>query len=91
YNKNCASGTCNPLTCNPKGKIESCPHTTGAAVDIVCKGKSSRDSCQAIVKEIMLNAGFCQLTKEAWHFEYPLSSYNGGPLRGFSSKCTIVK
>ncbi len=81
YDKNCSNGNCNPPTCNPMNNINRCPHTTGAAVDVTCKGKSSTDECQTKLEAILLQVGFCRLTSEAWHFEYPK----------FSSKCTITR
>lgn len=81
YKKNCSNGNCNPPTCNPNGNINRCPHTTGAAVDVTCKGVSSSNPCQTKLEAILLQVGFCRLTSEAWHFEYPK----------FSSKCTITR
>lgn len=83
YAKHCTTGKCIPDTCNPGNDpaIANCPHTTGSALDVVCQGKSSSNPCQAQLQKIMLEAGFCRLTSEAWHFEYPKRS----------RKCTIVK
>lgn len=81
YEKNCSSGNCNPPTCNPMNNINRCPHTTGAAIDVTCKGVSSSNPCQTKLEAILLQVGFCRLTSEAWHFEYP----------HFSSKCTITR
>ncbi len=64
----------NPGCMPTKDNQCNCPHMLGAGVDVVCKSKSVSDPCQAKVKKAMLDAGFCQLSKEAWHFEYPKMS-----------------
>ena len=60
--------------CEPKPGKCNCPHMTGQGVDVVCKDKSSKDPCQDYIKEVMLAAGFCNLSSEAWHFELPKAS-----------------
>jgi len=57
--------------CKPESNKCNCPHMLGRGVDVVCRGKTASDPCQQNVREAMLAAGFCQLKKEAWHFEYP--------------------
>lgn len=81
YEENCKNGKCLVSTCKPKPDKANCPHTTGQAVDVVCKGKSSSDSCQDELTNIMKQVGFCQLIgnpnpekREKWHFEYPGSN-----------------
>ncbi len=58
-------------SCEPRPNECNCPHMLGVGVDVVCKGKNANDPCQEKIKKAMLEAGFCQLSKEAWHFEYP--------------------
>jgi hypothetical protein len=89
YEENCKNGKCLVSTCEPHPDKANCPHTTGQAVDVVCKGKSSSDPCQDVLTGIMKQAGFCQLMgnpivskREKWHFEYPGSS----PLSKFCIK-----
>lgn len=80
YQKNCGTLPCLRPTCKPLRKngqpIANCPHTSLKAADLTCAGKSSRDPCQEKIKERLIQAGFCQLSSEAWHFEYPKLSPN---------------
>lgn len=89
YAKNCKNGKCSPPTCNPNSGINSCPHTSGAAVDVVCEGKSSNHDCQNTLQACFLDNGWCRLQSEKWHFEYPLMKKDG-KIRGFSSTCSVV-
>ncbi len=76
------------LACNPANGINGCPHTSGAAIDVGCF--SGYPCTQQMVQECFLQAGFCRLQSETWHFEYPLRSTGGGNLVGFSSDCSII-
>jgi hypothetical protein len=79
YEANCVGKpACDPPTCKPRSKggepIANCPHTSAQAIDVVCAGKRSDDPCQNDLTKAMRDAGFCQLSTEAWHFEYPALS-----------------
>lgn len=51
----------------------NCPHTSGIALDAWCDdgGTNYRHDpdCQGQLIAAMVNAGFCRLSSEAWHFE----------------------
>jgi len=91
------SATCNPkpgkaVTCMLTKGPESCPHTTGRAVDawgaiggqqcimqnecLADKAACRANACQAAVIAAMRAQGFCNLTIEPWHFEMPQMSGN---------------
>lgn len=59
----------NPAT----AKYGNCPHTSAVALDAWCDdgGSSYRHDpeCQGQLISAMVNAGFCRLSSEAWHFE----------------------
>jgi len=67
YESWCQKGNCSNA-CNPDTST-GCPHVKGLAVDI--QNYSDSDVISA-----MKSAGFCRLTTEAWHFEYPPLSAN---------------
>lgn len=56
-----------------------CPHTSGIALDLFCGGTPNARSsgqqrypyvpCQLLLERAMLEAGFCRLRQEPWHFE----------------------
>ncbi len=54
-------------------KYGNCPHTSGIALDAWCDdgGSSYRHDpvCQGQLIAAMVNAGFCRLSSEVWHFE----------------------
>lgn len=54
-------------------QVSNCPHTSAVAVDVWCDdggGDFRHDpECQAKLITSMVNAGFCRLSVEAWHFE----------------------
>lgn len=76
-----------PVVCMLRKGIESCPHTTGHAVDAwgVVNGRKCidqpkclenpsacrADPCQSLVIEAMRSQGFCNWPPEPWHFEKP--------------------
>jgi hypothetical protein len=51
----------------------NCPHTSGIAVDAWCDDGGSNyrhdPACQGQLITAMVNAGFCRLSSEVWHFE----------------------
>ncbi|KKW30573.1 MAG: hypothetical protein UY72_C0008G0006 [Candidatus Uhrbacteria bacterium GW2011_GWD2_52_7] len=51
----------------------NCPHTSGIAIDAWCDDGGSNyahdPSCQEKLIKTMINAGFCRLGSEVWHFE----------------------
>jgi hypothetical protein len=51
----------------------NCPHTSGIALDAWCDDGGSNyrhdPACQGQLITAMVNAGFCRLSSEAWHFE----------------------
>ena len=62
------------LACDPGSdptKVH-CPHTSGQAVDLAHTTKSG--GCNPVWTDCMKQAGFCQLSSECWHFEYPTVS-----------------
>lgn len=86
YNSNCSGGKCNPPTCNPyNGR---CPHTSGAAFDAwACKGSSCVGRTQQMeLQDCFLQAGFCILSSECWHFEYPAISSSCGQTKHYTGK-----
>lgn len=89
------SATCNPkpgrpTTCMLRNGPQSCPHTTGRAVDAwgAKDGKQCitqadclrantacrANPCQAALITAMRRQGFCNLNSEPWHFEKPRMS-----------------
>lgn len=89
--------TCNrkpgrPTTCMLTNGPQSCPHTTGRAIDAwgardgrqcILQETCLRDVtacrsnvCQAAVIAAMRQQGFCNLASEPWHFEKPAMSSN---------------
>jgi len=59
--------------CNAQG-VGANPHTAGVAVDIACTPDSAGSGhfsvpCQLVLEHAMLQAGFCRLRNEPWHFE----------------------
>lgn len=86
YNRNCRSGKCNPATCNPYGG--RCPHTSGTAFDAwACGGSNCRDkNLQLIFQQCALEAGFCILSSECWHIEYPHFSSACGSEKHYRGK-----
>lgn len=79
YRKNCGGSTvcgaeCKTETCCPYAKNTRCPHTTGRALDLwgatSCDVASTMTNQKAL-QECMLQSGFCLLSSECWHFEYP--------------------
>lgn len=52
-----------------------CPHTSGVGIDIWCMRNKGSDyayepECQTQLQEVLIDAGFCRLRQEPWHFEY---------------------
>lgn len=51
----------------------NCPHTSAIALDAWCNDGGSNyrhdPECQGQLAAAMVNAGFCRLSVEAWHFE----------------------
>ncbi len=51
----------------------NCPHTSGIALDAWCDDGGTQyrhdPKCQGQLIAAMVNAGFCRLSSEAWHFE----------------------
>lgn len=51
----------------------NCPHTSGVALDAWCDDGGSEyrhdPACQAALIDAMIDAGFCRLSSEVWHFE----------------------
>ncbi len=91
YSQNCDNGRrkCSPPTCNPNGGI--CPHTSGAAFDAwACdKGDCKDETNQKALQKCMISAGFCLLSSECWHFEYPqVSPACGNTLHYTGKYCT---
>lgn len=77
----------------------SCPHTTGAAIDVFASGVRAADLCtnldqedcelpleQQLVIRAMLGRGFCVHIHQLWHFEHLEATYRmDGPS---STLCT---
>lgn len=83
----CGTPVCNPFppsmmngTTRAPGAIPDptrCPHTSGLALDIYCKGGNTEHfyaPCQRLLEQILEKKGFCRLTSEPWHFERPRMS-----------------
>lgn len=61
------------------GDPMQCPHTSGVALDLFCDGTPGQSAsrphvhpyvpCQLLLERAMLEAGFCRLRQESWHFE----------------------
>lgn len=86
YQQNCSGGKCNPPTCNPyNGR---CPHTSGAAFDAwACVGSDCTGKNQQLeLQDCFLKAGFCILSSECWHFEYPPVSSGCGQTKHYTGK-----
>ncbi len=59
--------------------FSQCPHTSAIALDIHCSGVPDAPShgreanpyvpCQLLLERAMIEAGFCRLRQENWHFE----------------------
>lgn len=70
WKKECKSSDCSGTpTCNPYRS--ECGHTQGNAVDVFCDNGEIWGECQRQLEGLMVNAGFCRLNTEAWHFEKP--------------------
>ncbi len=56
----------------------NCPHTSGIALDAWCDDGGSEyrhdPVCQAQLITAMIDAGFCRLSSEVWHFELDTKS-----------------
>lgn len=84
------TGSCSPPTCRLSNGPQSCPHTTGRAVDawggkngaqcirlsscVADKQSCAENECQKALITAMRNQGFCRLCAEPWHFEKPKMS-----------------
>lgn len=90
YKSNCVGkAKCSPPTCNPYNGL--CPHTSGGAFDAwACIGSDCVGKNQQMqMQECFLQAGFCLLRSECWHFEYPTFSSNCGTTKHYTGKYCI--
>jgi hypothetical protein len=80
--KKCSTPTCCPFPLDAQSSSR-CPHTSGVAFDAwgwdpnskITKNRSQ--ASQYKLQDCMIQAGFCLLSNECWHFEFP----------HFSGKC----
>ena len=88
--KPCVPKPGRPLTCKMLNGPNSCPHTSGRAVDIwggkgqvqcITQDQCNDDinacrqnECQSILIQEMKKLGYCVLSGEPWHFEKPKMS-----------------
>ena len=85
------------LACNPANGPTGCPHTSGQAFDAWGCLNNQSGACknsqgQSDLQDCMIQAGFCLLEKECWHFEMPKLSGACGSTKNYAGKwCVSLK
>ena len=98
--KKCSIPTCCPFPLEAKSSSR-CPHTSGVAFDAwgwdpnskIANNKSQ--AAQYKIQDCMIQAGFCLLSNECWHFEFPHFSgkckNNATPHNLEGGHCALIK